>query len=310
VSSAIVHDTIWTGRMARELRRYETACTPRDLMFYLITGPEKNPYGLFLLEPDVLERRLAGTERDFAAAMRVLVDEHFCQFDERSGWVWVVEMAFYQFPGSPMKAADYRSLSIKKWYQNAPRNVFLGPWFDRYVTDFALAAEPKPVERRDYIPFSQKGPSIAPITPPGGAPLSTVQIPKDLSFDLKTEETQPLLFVDPAQRPLKDDALEEAFEALWVLYPNGKQKKDARLEFVKLKPTPAFVATLRASIEANKTTRDWTKDAGQFVPRMVNWLKKRGWEDRIVAAPPVVTERTSATLRAASNFARQFGSDE
>ncbi len=298
--------------MARELRRYETACTPRDMMHYLITGPEKNPYGLFLVELDVLERRLVGSERDFINALQVLEQLGFCRFDERTGWTWVIEMAYYQFPGEkPMKPADYRSLSIKKWYRDAPRNVFLGPWFDRYAVDFAFASEPKPVERRDYVPFSQR-PPIAPVPlAPGGSPLSTVQIPtEDLAFDLKKQESQALLFVEPAHRPLKDTALDEAFESLWTIYPNGKQKKDARLEFQKLKPTPAFVETVRASIIANAATRDWTKEARQFVPRMVNWLKKRGWEDRIVTEAPVVNERTSSTLRAASNFASRFNEED
>jgi hypothetical protein len=318
MSTAIIHDTIWTGRMARALRQNEPVVTPRGMMFYLLTCPEKNPYGLFSIEMPVLGLRLNGDERDFFHALSVLSAEGFCRWDAASGWVWVIEMAHYQFQ-TPLKPGDYRGMAAKKWYRSSPRNVFIGPWFDRYKGDFRLEEDPHAVERRHYEPFipppAPTPPPLAvpltgaiPAPAPGGAsPLSTV---RTLGFDLSSPEDQEprsLLPVDPETRRLTKAEADAAFEALWPLYPNGKQKKDARAEFEKIKPTPALCATIRASIIAHATTHDWQKDAGQFVPRMVNWLKREGWKDRVDTPKPVVNERTSATLRAAQGFVNRFG---
>lgn len=299
INSATVLDTLWTGATGKEARKDKPIVF--QMMVYLITGPEKNPYGLFVLEPAVLAIRLGGAERDFTYALDRLARLGFCRWDASTGWVWVIEMAHYQF-AAPLKEADYRCRAIKKWYRTAPRNVFLGPWFDRYARDFHLAVDPDAVQRRDHQPFSQQAPTNAPLEAPGVKPLSTDQ---DLGFDLssqKIEEQTSLLPVDPATVPMSTAVAEAAFEQLWAIYPNGKQKKDAKELFLKLKPTPAFVSTVAASIEAHKLTHEWMKSAGQFVPRMVNWLKAEGWNDRPATSAPVLSERTSKNLAASRGF--------
>lgn len=304
-AATLIHDAIWTGATGRALREHEFA---RTMMFYLLTCPEKNPYGLFAIEMAVLGVRIAGTERDFARAMTFLEQLGFCRWDTASGWVWVIEMAHYQFQ-TPLKPNDYRNLSVKKWYRTAPANPFIGEWFDRYEQDFHLSAEPQAVERRAaktaWVP---KAPIPAP--PPGASkPLST-----DLStgFDLVQEqqEQRPLLPVDPATVPLRLDQAGSEFERLWGMYPNGKQKKDARELFLKLKPTPALVSKIEAAITAHARSHDWTKDGGQFCPRMVNWLKREGWNDRVAAPGPVVNERTMTNMRAVAGFASRRDDDD
>jgi hypothetical protein len=220
----------------------------------------------------------------------------FCRWDPRSRWVWVVEMARIQF-NTPLSAADYRVMAAQKWYRSCLRNPFLGPWWDRYVKDFHLGVGKQPAERRTHEReaevMARKPLSIAPVDTPLEAPvdrgspmpLSTVQ---DLGFDLSSQEDQEntdlLVQIDPARARLTGEKLAAAFEALWDIYPNPRQKKDALEEFKKLKPTVALMETIRASIYAHRQTREWTKDNQQFVPRMVNWLKRHGWQDDVQRA--------------------------
>ena len=38
------------------------------------------------------------------------------------------------------------------------------------------------------------------------------------------------------------------------------------------------------SIEAAKTSEDWTKDNGKYIPHPSSWLNNKGWEDEIIEA--------------------------
>ena len=140
-------------------------------------------------------------------------------------------------------------------------------------------------------------------------PLSTVQ---DLGFDLSTsQEDQNLLVqIDPARARLRGDELEAAFEQLWQIYPNGKEKKNALIEFLKLKPTREFCTTLQQSIYAHRQTHEWHRDGGRYVPRLVNFLKKRAWEDRVDTPAPTVSERTLRNVGAARAFMERDDDEE
>jgi hypothetical protein len=228
----------------------------------------------------------------------------FCWWDEATGWVWVREMARFQF-ALPLRVADYRCHSAKKWYRSLPPNPFLGLWFDRYAKDFHLATEPHAVERR-------AGPD--PEAPSKGLvqPLLQPLIVRTGSFalDLSSQEVQEpvqgqLVPPDRTTVPLRGAALEEAFARLWALYSplNGNEKKAAREYFEKLKPTPALLATIDANVRGRAQSVEWTKEGGQFVPRLVNYLKQHRWEDDVDVSPrPVVSERTARTVAAAEAF--------
>src|SRR5262245_13551193 len=135
----LIQDTAWTGETGRELRRHPADV--REMFFYLLSSPDRNPYGLYLLEADLLEQRLGVRVLSPARSLEILESINFCRWDPQSGWVWVIEMARVQYQ-LPLKAVDYRCLAAKKWYRACQRNPFLGPWFDRYAADFHLDKDP------------------------------------------------------------------------------------------------------------------------------------------------------------------------
>ncbi|MFP3494140.1 helix-turn-helix domain-containing protein [Pseudomonas sp. SIMBA_059] len=73
--------------------------------------------------------------------------------------------------------------------------------------------------------------------------------------------------------------LAEAFEVFWRLYPNKKSKKDARKAWEKLKPSADLRHTLMSALGNHRTSRDWTKDDGQYVPMASTWLNGERWTD-------------------------------
>lgn len=74
---------------------------------------------------------------------------------------------------------------------------------------------------------------------------------------------------------------EQMFEIFWEAYPNKKAKGDARRAFNKVK-VPLEV--LLNAIEAQKHSRQWTKDGGQFIPYPATWLNREGWGDKLNSA--------------------------
>lgn len=83
-------------------------------------------------------------------------------------------------------------------------------------------------------------------------------------------------------------ALRERFEKFWKSYPRKKSKADAEKAWAKINPSEQLVATMLAAIEQAKTSVDWTKERGQFIPYPATWLNKRCWEDEVVERPKVL----------------------
>lgn len=69
-----------------------------------------------------------------------------------------------------------------------------------------------------------------------------------------------------------------AFDEFWVAYPKKVGKEAARRAFAKVK---APIDVLIAAIEQQKTSRQWTKDNGQYIPNPATWLNQGRWEDEV-----------------------------
>ena len=67
-----------------------------------------------------------------------------------------------------------------------------------------------------------------------------------------------------------------AFDRFWSAYPKKVGKEAARKAFAKVK---APIDILIAAIEQQKTSRQWTKDNGQYIPNPATWLNQGRWED-------------------------------
>lgn len=84
------------------------------------------------------------------------------------------------------------------------------------------------------------------------------------------------------------------FERLWAVYPRKEAKESARAVWHRLwrcRALPAL-AELLASLERFRTSRQWLKEHGRFVPFLVNWLRGQRWlEDAPEAGSATTPER-------------------
>jgi hypothetical protein len=74
-------------------------------------------------------------------------------------------------------------------------------------------------------------------------------------------------------------ALVTSFGRFWSVYPKKRNKGDALKAWRALKPSEELVTAILAAVERAKSSVQWRKDEGQFIPYPASWLRARGWED-------------------------------
>lgn len=79
----------------------------------------------------------------------------------------------------------------------------------------------------------------------------------------------------------KDKKIKTSFDLFWEAYPRKVGKQAAAKAFAKVKVP---VDKLIAAVEAQKRSKDWQKDGGQYIPHPTTWLNQGRWEDEVEAA--------------------------
>ncbi len=89
--------------------------------------------------------------------------------------------------------------------------------------------------------------------------------------------------------PLPPGGGATGFDDLWSIYPNHANRLKAERRYLRIAPTAELHQTMRSAIEAQRLSRKWTKDDGEFVPEFATWLRNARWLDEVCA--PVVAAR-------------------
>jgi hypothetical protein len=77
------------------------------------------------------------------------------------------------------------------------------------------------------------------------------------------------------------ESLFSSFEVFWKEYPKKIGKGYAKKIFLKVKPDEELLKKMIEKIQIFKTTEQWQKDGGQFIPHPATWLNREGWEDEV-----------------------------
>lgn len=70
-----------------------------------------------------------------------------------------------------------------------------------------------------------------------------------------------------------------SFDRFWQAYPKKKSKGDAEKWWFKHKPNEHLQDRILSALEKAKTSAEWTKNGGEFIPYPASWLNAKGWED-------------------------------
>lgn len=92
--------------------------------------------------------------------------------------------------------------------------------------------------------------------------------------------------VDDLQDKTRQDKMSESdkqsdetdsFKKFWDLYPKRKSKAVAEKSWKKIDPED--YDKIFSGVERAKSSEQWNKDGGRYIPYPASWLNARGWED-------------------------------
>jgi hypothetical protein len=78
---------------------------------------------------------------------------------------------------------------------------------------------------------------------------------------------------------LDKDFQGNSFERFWKAYPRKKSKGQAEKAWKSISPDQVLVLRILSALEIAKTSGDWLRDGGRYIPYPATWLRAMGWED-------------------------------
>lgn len=97
------------------------------------------------------------------------------------------------------------------------------------------------------------------------------------------------------------DIIVKMFDEFYAAYPRHDSKQVAMLKFAKLmneqkteEDKRSLLDKMLASIDKSKTSEQWLKDNGKYIPMPSTWLNQRRWEDEGLVSAPTEGERKTS----------------
>ena len=84
---------------------------------------------------------------------------------------------------------------------------------------------------------------------------------------------------DKSNTPKPPSGADIAFETFWSAYPKKVGKDAGRKAFDKRKADPELLKTMLAAIADQSKSKQWTDDAGKYIPNPATWLNDGRWMD-------------------------------
>lgn len=122
-------------------------------------------------------------------------------------------------------------------------------------------------------PPSPSSPSSAPFLPPSSLPPEP-----PLSTPPYNPPSSPSL--SPSTRDVSR-ADEDRFSRFWAAYPRKVGKQAAKKSWSRLHPSEELTQAILQAVEAQKQSRQWRENNGQFIPNPATWLNQGRWEDEL-----------------------------
>lgn len=122
-------------------------------------------------------------------------------------------------------------------------------------------------------PPSPSSPSSAPFLPPSSLPPEP-----PLSTPPYNPPSSPSLSPSPRDVSRAD---EDRFSRFWAAYPRKVGKQAAKKSWSRLHPSEELTQAILQAVEAQKQSRQWRGNNGQFIPNPATWLNQGRWEDEL-----------------------------
>ena len=71
------------------------------------------------------------------------------------------------------------------------------------------------------------------------------------------------------------------FDVFWKCYPKKVGKGAARKVFERIAPSEQLLKKILSAVEQQKTTEQWRRDSGKYIPHPATWLNQERWDDEV-----------------------------
>lgn len=127
----------WIGPTGKRLRT--AGMEAQVVAMYLLTSPHANMLGLYYCPAMFIAHETGLGIEGATKGLHSAIEAGFCEYDEASEVVWVVEMAKYQV-GEALKPNDLRVKGVQNEYVALPENPFLTRFYEKYGAAFCMSA--------------------------------------------------------------------------------------------------------------------------------------------------------------------------
>lgn len=71
------------------------------------------------------------------------------------------------------------------------------------------------------------------------------------------------------------------FNLFWIAWPKGKKKSKGAAEraWKKIAPDNKLFGVIIVGLNRARSSKEWAKDEGKYIPHPATWLNAKGWED-------------------------------
>jgi len=248
----------------------------RYLMLYLLTSPHRNIMGFYFLPVPYACFDLGWDEERFSKGLNELLEIQVIRYDQGSHVVLIQNYLKH----NPLENPNQVKSAIDRLDEMPQTSLF---------REFAriLGQSDKPFIK----------PLIEHLHERMGQPV-TVTVTESVTEDKDTcapeaaqeskctpegdgveaEKVTATLESGP-RSPFKSRRQEQLFDLFWEQYPKRRSKGRAERAWVKIKPDEQLFEAILDGLERAKTSVEWLKDDGQYIPYPSTWLNAKGWED-------------------------------
>lgn len=126
----------WIGATGKRLRA--AGMEAQIVAMYLLTSPHANMLGLYYCPTMFIAHETGIGMEGATKGLQSAIEAGFCEYDEASEVVWVIEMASYQIAES-LKPNDLRVKGVHNEYMSLPSNPYLVRFYEKYKDAFCMS---------------------------------------------------------------------------------------------------------------------------------------------------------------------------
>jgi len=149
-------------------------------------------------------------------------------------------------------------------------------------------------ENQKNLRKDREAPSIIPEAPAEVGSYSG-EAPVEVGYKFKIKRSLRL-------REDQENICANSFTRFYKAYPKKKSRGQAEKAFLKINPDEQLLDLMLSKIEQAKTSEEWIKEKGKYIPHPATWLNAKGWLDEETEAHPLSGQVSDKTIQNIKTF--------